>query len=80
MLFRSEESFRRYGGQRKFAQKAGLRANAALGFAIADRLVSALHAARSAGHTPSPKAQSWRFEFDPGVGYAPMRAAVTTNF
>jgi hypothetical protein len=32
------------------------------------------------GHTSSPKAQSWRFEFDPGVGYAPMRAAVTTNF
>ena len=78
--WQDEQSFRRYGGQRKFAQKAGLRANAALGFAIADRLVSALHAARSAGHTSSPKAQSWRFEFDPGVGYAPMRAAVTTNF
>jgi len=37
-----EAAFRRYGGQRKFAQRAGLRANTALGLAIANRLVSAL--------------------------------------
>ena len=35
-----EESFRRYGGQRKFAQKAGLRANTALGLAVAQQPIS----------------------------------------
>ncbi len=75
-----EQSFRRYSSQRKFAQKAGLRANTALGLAIANRLVSALHAARQAGHTAAVQ-QGWRFEVDPGLD-APgrYRAALTTRF
>jgi hypothetical protein len=77
-----EGAFRRYGGQRKFAQKAGLRANAALGFAIANRLVSALHAARQAGHeAAATPPQGWRFELAPGLDEAgQIRAALTTSF
>lgn len=77
-----ETSFRRYGGQRKFAQKAGLRANAALGFAIANRLVSALHAARQAGHdAAASQPQGWRLELAPGFDDAgQVRAALTKSF
>lgn len=76
-----EASFLRYSDQRKFAQKAGLRANAALGFAIANRLVSALHAARTAGRASLSQPQGWRFEFEPGtIESGQMRAAFTTNF
>ena len=76
-----EASFRRYSGQRKFAQKAGLRANAALGFAIANRLVSALHAARRAGHDAATKPQGWRLEWSPGFDEAgQVRAALSTSF
>lgn len=76
-----EQSFRRYGGQRKFAQKAGLRANTALGLAIANRLLSALHAARQASHaTPEPQ-QGWRLEVRPGLDEpGQFRAALTTRF
>ncbi len=76
-----EQSFRRYGGQRKFAQKAGLRANAALGLAIADRLVSALHAARLAGHAVAAPQTGWRLEVRPGLDEpGQFRAALTTRF
>lgn len=76
-----EASFRRYSGQRKFSQKAGLRANAALGFAIANRLVSALHAARQAGHDVAAKPQGWRLELSPGHDEAgQVRAALSTSF
>lgn len=79
--WQDEASFLRYGGQRKFAQKAGLRANAALGLAIANRLVSALHAARSAGRPAAAPVQGWRFELEPGdLSSGSMRAAFTTNF
>jgi hypothetical protein len=76
-----EQAFRRYRGQRKFAQKAGLRANAALGLAIADRLVSALHAARLAGRAAAAPAQGWRLDVRPGLD-EPGRfsAALTTSF
>lgn len=80
----SESAFRRYGGQRKFAQKAGLRANAALGFAIANRLLSALHAARLAGRaaaagTPAPT--GWHLDVSPGQeGTGSFRAGLTTRF
>ncbi len=50
----SEESYLRYQELRRQAQKAGLRANSALGFAIANRLVSAILAVRDARHH-SPK-------------------------
>lgn len=79
--WQDEASFLRYGDQRKFAQKAGLRANAALGLAIANRLVSALHAARSAGRPAAAPVQGWRFELEPGdLSSGSMRAAFTTNF
>jgi len=77
-----EAAFLRYGGQRKFAHRAGLRANTALGLAIANRLVSALHAARLAGRTPAPGEPSgWRLELEPGLAEpGRFRAALTTNF
>jgi len=77
-----EDSFRRYGAQRKDAQRAGLRANTALGLAIANRLISALHAARVAGSgAPAPK-HSWNFQLSPGTGddTAAFRAGVCARF
>jgi len=62
-----EDSFRRYSGQRKQAQRAALRSNTALALAIVNRLVSAIHAAREASHPPV-KAQSWNFECVPVPG------------
>jgi hypothetical protein len=44
----SEESFERYRDQRQDAQRAAKRANTALAVGVANRLVSALHAARYA--------------------------------
>jgi hypothetical protein len=76
------QSFRRFSNQRKFAQKAGLRANTALGLAIANRLASALHAARRAGRAPAAQEpRGWRLDVQPGPG-APgaLRAALTTHF
>ena len=76
-----EEAFNRYGGQRKFAHRAGLRANTALGLAIANRLVSALHAARAASRPAAKEAQGWRLEVQPGLAEPGVyRAAFTTNF
>ncbi len=77
-----EQSFRRFSSQRKFAQKAGLRANTALGLAIANRLVSALHAARRAGRTTTaPEPQGWRLDVQPGLASpGAFRAALTTHF
>jgi|SRR5262245_6630516 len=77
-----EDAFLRYGGQRKNAQRAGLRSNAALGVAVANRLVSALHAARRTSR-PKPNAtqQGWRLELEPGlVEPGRFRAALTTSF
>jgi hypothetical protein len=60
----SPESYDRYQEQRKFTRKAALRANAMLGLAIANRLLSAVHAARYAGAAPaSPR--SWNIECGP---------------
>lgn len=76
-----EATFQRYGGQRKFAQKAALRANAALGFAIANRLVSALHAARAAGHSSAGGPQGWRLEVSPVPdANGRLTAALTKTF
>jgi hypothetical protein len=64
----NEASFDRYHDQRENAQRASINANTALALAIANRLVSALHAAREAGHvhTAAPTGTSWNFEFAPG--------------
>lgn len=77
----SREEFLRYGAQRKDAHRAAIRANSMLGLAIANRLVSALHAARAAGQA-QPPAQSWRFELTPAPGRdaTAFRAALTTSF
>src|SRR5262249_36588378 len=77
-----ESSFLRYGGQRKNAQRAGLRSTTALGLAVANRIVSALHAVRAAGHQAQAGArQGWRLDLrpdmdDPGA----FQAALTTRF
>jgi hypothetical protein len=78
-----EAAFDRYGGQRKFAHRAGLRANTALGLAVANRLISALHAARAAGQAAreAKGAQGWRLEVEPGLAEPGVyRAALTTRF
>ncbi len=59
------DSFRRYSSQRKDAQRAALRANTALGIAIANRIVSALHAMRIAGQPPRAPGHSWQFNVTP---------------
>lgn len=76
------ESFRRFGAQRKDAQRAALRSNTALGLAIANRLLSALHAARLAGQTRPPEPRSWQFELTPGPGDDPtaVRAGLRATF
>jgi hypothetical protein len=53
-----------YRDQRKRAQRAALRANTTLAVAVVNRIASALHAARVAGH-PAPAARSWQFEIVP---------------
>lgn len=77
----SADAFLRYGAQRKDAHRAAIRANTMLGVAIANRLLSAVHAARAAGQAPSP-ANSWRFEVTPAPGddATAFRAALTTSF
>ncbi len=59
------DSFRRYSSQRKDAQRAALRSNTALGIAIANRIVSALHAMRVAGQPARPAGHSWQFDVTP---------------
>ncbi len=60
----SNEGRRRYLDQRRDAQRAARRANTTLAVAVVNRIVSALHAARVAGH-PAPTARSWQFEVVP---------------
>ena len=79
-LWQAEGDFRRYGSQRKDAQRAALRANTALGIAIANRIVSALHAMRSAGQPQRPPGHSLRLEvapdpLDPTAFHAGVRAS-----
>ena len=76
-----EGAFDRYGSQRKSAQKAGLRSNTALALAVANRLVSALHAARAAGRMHAGAPQGWRLDLDPDpTSPGAFRAALSTNF
>ena len=63
----SPESYDRYQEQRKLTRKAALRANAMLGLAIANRLLSAVHAARYAGAAPAAP-RSWNLELGPREG------------
>lgn len=75
------DSFRRYSAQRKDAQRAALRANTALGIAIANRIVSALHAMRIAGQPPRPEGRSMQFEVTPDpLDPTAFRAGVRASF
>lgn len=77
----SRTSFERYGAQRKDAHRAAIRANSALGLALVNRLVSALHAARAAGQ-PRPAGHAWRLEVTPAPGEdaTAFRAALSASF
>jgi hypothetical protein len=71
----------RYRGQRKNAQRAALRANTALAFAVVNRLLSAVHASRL--HSMDVKAgRSWNLEVAPAPGDDAMafRVGVRTRF
>lgn len=74
-------AFLRYGAQRKDAHRAAIRANNMLGLAIANRILSAVHAARAAGQA-RPDGHSWRFEVTPAPGHdaTAFRAAVSASF
>jgi len=75
----SADSYLEYRDLRKFTQRAGLRANAMLGLAIANRLLSAVHAARHAGATPEQ--HSWNLECGPRPGDpAAMALGVRVRF
>jgi hypothetical protein len=76
----SVDAILQYRSQRKNAQQASQRANTALALAIANRLVSALHAARIAGRPA--KAHSWNFEIVPGEDSEALafRCGVRTRF
>ena len=76
----SESSLERYRAQRRKAQRAGVRANTALAFAIADRLLSAVHAARISTRPQAPR--SWNIEYGPNGGSDPtaFHLGVRTRF
>jgi len=73
----------RYRGQRKNAQRAALRANTALAFAVVNRLISAVHASRLHGMSAKAEsARSWNLEVAPAPGDDAMafRVGVRTRF
>lgn len=74
------ESLLRYRAQRKDAQRAQQRANTTLAVAVANRLVSALHAARVANRPA--KASGWRLDVSPGGGgdFTAIQLGVRTRF
>ena len=74
------ESLLRYRSQRKDAQRAQQRANTTLAVAVANRLVSALHAARVANRPA--KASGWRLDVSPGGGgdFTAIQLGVRTRF
>lgn len=78
----SERDFQRYNAQRRDAHRASMRANTAMALAIANRLASAVHAARAAGHTPNTKPQAWNFEVvpDPSGDPTAFRAGIRARF
>ena len=75
----SEEALLRYRGQRKDAQRAGIRANTALACAVVNRILSLVHAARlPTGAQP----RSWNLEVTPGAPNDALayRVGVRTRF
>ena len=63
----SPEDQERYRNLRRYAQRAARRANSTLAVAVVNRILSALHAARVAGH-PAPARSSWQLEVVPVEG------------
>ena len=81
--WRDPSSFFRYQAQRKDAQRAALRANTALAAAVGNRILSVLHVARVANHTPAAgAARSWNLEVVPTGGDDPtaFRFGLRTQF
>lgn len=78
--WQSDDALHRYGAQRKDAQRAQLRANTALALAVANRLLSAIHAARLSGRVD--RESSWHFEVAPVPGPDPtaFQLGVTRRF
>ena len=72
----------RYRAQRKDAQRAQKRANTVLAVAVANRLVSALHAARAAGRAqPAAEPTGWHLEVAPDPrDWTAVRLGVRTRF
>jgi len=77
----SPESYARYTDQRQSSQKAGLRANSALALALANRIVSAIHAAGASGHMTTG-GRSLRLEWTPDFSQDPpgMRIGLRTSY
>ena len=77
----SQESYERYQDERKFSQRAGQRANTALAVAMANRLLSAIHAARIS-KAPAAEPRSWNLECVPVGGGDPtaFHLGVRTRF
>lgn len=76
-----DEGLLRYREQRKDAQRAQQRANTTLAVAVANRLVSALHAARVANR-PASKPSGWRLDVSPGPegDFTAVQVGVRTRF
>ena len=74
-------SYQRYRDQRQSSQRAGLRANAALACALANRLLSAVHAAGSSGRLEQGgHGTGLRLEPDLAHGPAAVRLELRTHF
>jgi len=73
----SDEALLRYRGQRKDAQRAALRSNTALGLAIVNRLISAIHAARIG---PAHTSRSFELSFPDETDPTAVRLGVLTRF
>lgn len=78
----SVDQLLRYRGQRKNAQRAALRANTALAFAVVNRLISAVHASRLHGMYTKEQTRSWNLEVTPAPGDDAMafRVGLHTRF
>lgn len=74
-------SYDRYSAQRKSSQKAGMRANTALALALANRLVSAIHAASASGHAHA-QGHALRLELTPDFAQVPpaMRLGLRASY
>lgn len=74
-------SLLRYRAQRRDAQRAQQRANTVLAVAVANRLVSALHAARAANRPARERSTGWKLEMTPDPrDWTALRMGVRARF